>query len=325
MAKLRKDDIRNVIKERAKAAGKAGTYTASVPAKEMLDYIYKATLPDINSTFKGLIKDLDDKTRDLYKKVKHDRKTVRPPTTSSLRNCHGVWTEHIFDVAAWNALSELNKKRTDGKCFVYVKLPNRRDSAGEAAGETIFWTSLLDEVPYNRIVEKKRTLGGAKLESSNPDAVILCLDKTECGQDWDPSKPVKNISISTQTMIERLFRLCRGKVKESGQIVAFLSVKSSTRPDRRYQFILEGNSSKGLYGVAFDSNESAVKLSVLMEKKFYAFSLEKGKPADHKALDELIMFASLFNEAVGATHAIDALYDCETPAEVAERIKEICG
>lgn len=196
MARLKKGDIRNAIKKRAKMTGKTGNYTASVPAKEMLDYIYKTTLPDIDSTFKDLIKDLDAKTRDLYKKVKYDRKTVRPPTASSLSNCHGVWTEHIFDVAAWNALSELNKKRTDGKCFVYVKLPNRRDSAGEVAGETVFWTSLLDEVPYNRIVEKKRTLGGAKLESSNPDAVILCLDKTECGQDCDPSKLIENIEIN---------------------------------------------------------------------------------------------------------------------------------
>ena len=61
-----------------------------------------------------------------------------------------------------------------------------------------------------------------------------------------------------------------------------------------------------------------------MMNKYYAFSLESSKPADHEALDGLIMFASLFNEAVGATRAIDALYDCETPSQVTEKIKLIC-
>lgn len=324
MPKSKKEDIRNLVKKRAKRSGKTGAYKASVPAKEMLDYIYKDTLPDIDSTFENLIKDLDEKTRDLYEKVKYNRKKLMTPTTSALSNCHGVWTEHIFDVVIWNTISELNSARTDGKYLVYVKLPNRRDATDEVGGESVFWTSLLGKEPYSRIMRKKEALG-AKLESSNPDAVILCLDQGECDKTWDPGKAVNDISKETQTMIEGVFAQCKGKVQEAGQIVAFLSVKSSTRPDRRYQFILEGNSSKGLYGVAFDGQQNAMKLGVLMDKKFYAFSLEKRKDADHAALDGLIMFASLFNEAVGATPAIDALFDCVTPAEVAEKVKEICA
>lgn len=323
MAEAKEKSIIKNIKKRAEKDGKTGNYKASVPAKEMLDYIYEATLPDMSSDFKCLIKDLDEKTKTLYTKVKLDRKRIKAPTTPALSNCHGVWTEHIFDVVVWNTISEINRKRTDGKYFVYVKLPNRRDAVNGGKEESVFWTSLLAQTPYSRIMEKKEVLG-AKLESSNPDAVILCLDRGECGKAWDPSIPVKDISKKTQTMIEGIFAQCKGKVKEPEQIVAFLSLKSSTRPDRRYQFILEGNSSKGLYGVAFDRPENKMKLGALMDKKFYAFSLEKGKPADHDALDGLIMFASLFNEAVGATPAIDALYDCETPVAVAERIKEVC-
>lgn len=323
MPKLKKDDIRNIIKRRARVAGKTGAYKASVPAKEMLDHVYKATLPNVGCTFEVLIKELDEQTRDLYKKVKYNKKRFLAPTTSALSNCHGVWTEHIFDIVVWNTISELNSARTDGKYLVYVKLPNRRDVADKGDGESVFWTSLLGEEPYSRIIKKKETLG-AKLESSNPDAVILCLDQGECGKAWDPSKPVNDISKETQAMIEGVFAQCKGKVYAAEQIVAFLSVKSSTRPDRRYQFILEGNSSKGLYGVAFDGLDNVIKLGALMDRKFFAFSLEKRKEPDHAALDGLIMFASLFNEAVGATPAIDALYDCETPAMVVQRIKEIC-
>lgn len=121
--------------------------------------------------------------------------------------------------------------------------------------------------------------------------------------------------------------------------MAFLSIKTSTRPDRRYQWIVEGNSVKGLIAAAFDDESNDLKLGALMRNKYYAFRLKRKKKktqatetdaeneldADRKALIGLIMFSSLFNEsAIGCVDAIDELYETLTPSVFGERIREIC-
>lgn len=161
-----------------------------------------------------------------------------------------------------------------------------------------------------------------KLASSNPDAVILYLPKSACSDSLPPDSQINNISTETQKNLDDLFKQYSKKVSKIGQIVSFISIKTSTRSDRRYQYIIEGNSVKGLYATAFN-DDSKLKYAALMDHLYYAFTLQKKKPADHKALDGLIMFASLFNEAVGSARAVDALYDCPTPNDVAKKIKKI--
>lgn len=262
------------------------------------------------------------------KKINGTRRKLLPPTSGSFNNCNGRWLEYIFAVYAWNAVAEVNQSCPDTNPYIYVKLPNNTsaDTPGQGDHTTISWTSILDKVHFDRIMRKKQDLlegSESKLEASNPDAVILQLPKEVCPEDFSPYSKIENISVQTQSRIDHLFFNCMEKIRQLNQIVAFISVKASTRSDRRYQFIVEGNSTKGLYATAF-SHESNLKVGKLIENKYFAFSLEPSKSADHDALDGLIMFASLFNEAVGSTRAIDALYNCEKPSEVAKIIKEIC-
>ena len=316
---LSKDELFRKIKERIEKDG--NEYKAGVPAKEMLEYVYGDRLPDGDMKFKDIKKTLKEETIAIYEEYINkplDKRVIRKPVDNSFNNCNGRWTEYVFDVFAWNKLSEINKALGSDECFVYVKLPSRSET---------FWSSLLGEKPKKEIESKEADLGeiGAKLESSNPDAVILRLKKEECSKSWDPCVPLKDLSLKSQEIINSVYKACEGKVVLAKQLVAFLSVKSSTRADRRYQWIVEGNSTKGLYAVAFRKENRDRTLSAQMRDKFFAFSFDEEKEADKKALSDLIMFASLFNEeAIGITYAIDGLYSCVTPNQVTAKIEEIC-
>lgn len=319
--------VLDAIKPKERAGGK---WTANVPSKEVIGCVYESSLPNKDSTFAGLKKDLQKKTKEFFiqKKIQGTRKKLLSPTSGSFNNCNGRWLEYIFAVYAWNALAEINQGTSDADPFIYVKLPNNTsiDTPGQVERTSVSWTSILDEAHLERIKRKKADLfegEASKLEASNPDAVILRLPKEECAELLSPYSRIENISLKTQRDIDGLFSKYEEKIHKLEQIVAFISIKASTRSDRRYQFIIEGNSTKGLYATAF-SKECDLKVGKLIMNKYFAFSLEPSKPADHDALDGLIMFASLFNEAVGSTRAIDALYDCETPFKAAEKIKEIC-
>lgn len=329
-----KDDIFTLIKDRIKER-KTGN-TASVPTQEILDLVC-GELPVQAQTFKNLLKSLDTQTKAIYEEyenwrvveengVPRDVRPLRPVSDDSLKNCHGRWTEALFHRIVWDALSEINRSSSGDEYFVYVKLPERRNPTNENPRKknAKVWTSLLGKEPLDNIETRKKSLRAqnVKLESSNPDAVILRLQKSKCRTEWDPSKPYSAI----KDKVEAVFSDCKGLVQTADQLVAFLSVKASTRSDRRYQFIVEGNSTKGLYAAAFDTPDCDMKIGALMRNKYYAFSLEKEKKADHQVLDGLIMFASLFNEAaVGYVCAIDEFNNCETPEQVVEVIKRICG
>ena len=329
-----KEDIFSLIKERIKE-GKKG-YTASVPTQEILDLVC-GELSIQTQTFKSLLGSLDSQTRTIYNEyeswrlveengVPRDIRSLRPVTDDSLKNCHGRWTEALFDRIVWDALSEINRNSTGDEYFVYVKLPERRNPTNENPRKknAKVWTSLLGKEPLDNIEIRKKSLRtqNVKLESSNPDAVVLRLKKSECKTEWDPSKPYSAI----KDKAESVFSDCKGLVQVANQLIAFLSVKASTRSDRRYQFIVEGNSTKGLYAAAFDTPDCDLKIGALMRNKYYAFSLEEERKADHQVLDGLIMFASLFNEAAdGHVCAIDEFNNCETPDQVAGVIKRICS
>lgn len=324
-----------LIEERAKK--KRGKWSASVPTQEILDLMYGDDFSDSTESFDQILRKIDAEVIRLYEKYnrkKHVNK-VSIPDTGSLNKCHGDWTEIICGITAWNVLCELNEHRDehDGY-FVYVKLPDRKNGVGDE-DETL-WTSLLADKPNKLINERKgrlkRTNGNAvKLESSNPDAVILRL--SELPEGVNPTAKLVGLREENQKILGLTFDQCKGCVTNADQLVSFLSIKTSTRPDRRYQWIVEGNSVKGLIAAAFDDESNDLKLGALMRNKYYAFRLkEKSKTtrrntvdADRKALIGLIMFSSLFNEsAIGCVDAIDELYETTNPSDFGDCIKNIC-
>lgn len=346
---ITKEEIYKEIKERVQEKQEKNTdkivYKASVPTDRVLDYAIKNGL-DITATsqlsFSEALQHLDRKTKELYEGYEiwreeqneiarasglpEDTRKVQPVSEGSLNNCHGRWTEAMFDALVWNVLYKYNSRENAEDYYVYVKMPVRQNHPNESAKKKLekVWTSLLGPIPQENIELRKQSLrrpeGEVKLESSNPDAIILKLKKTDCSEKWNPATLYEDLTEKP----DKSFKAYKGKVLFDYQLIAFLSVKTSTRSDRRYQFIVEGNSTKGLYAAAFDEPDNERKLGVLMRNKYYAFSLEKEKDADHEVLDGLIMFASLFNEAaVGYVRAIDEFNNCEKPAEVIAAIERI--
>ena len=326
-----------------RAEKKNGKWKASIPTQETLDLIYGKNFSDSTESFDRILSKIDEEVRRLYQKYNRKKHVVKVgiPDGGSFNKCHGDWTENICGITAWNILCELNEHREkeDGY-YVYVKLPDRKNDGGDA-DETL-WTTLLADKPNQLINERKGRLKRAnenavKLESSNPDAVILRLCNIPEGV--TPKVKLEGLSEANQKVIGSIFSLCQGCVESADQLVAFLSIKTSTRPDRRYQWIVEGNSVKGLIAAAFDDESNDLKLGALMRNKYYAFRLKRKKKktqatetdaeneldADRKALIGLIMFSSLFNEsAIGCVDAIDELYETLTPSVFGERIREIC-
>lgn len=322
-----------------RAEKKRGQWSASIPTQETLALMYGNNFSDSAESFDQILSKIDAEVKELYKKYnrkKHINK-VSSPNAGSFNKCHGDWTELICGFTAWNILCELNEHREekDGY-FVYVKLPDRKNGVGDEDEDKTLWTSLLADKPNQLIAERKgrlkRANGNAvKLESSNPDAVILRL--RELPEGINPIVKLEGLSEENQGILESAFCKCKGCITSADQLVAFLSIKTSTRPDRRYQWIVEGNSVKGLIAAAFDDESNNLKLGALMRDKYYAFRL-KGKSntnganaidADRKALIGLIMFSSLFNEsAIGCVDAIDELYETLTPLDFGNSIKNIC-
>lgn len=319
---------------------KGGKNKASVPAKKMLDLLFGEVLPNPGCSFQDILDALDKGAVELIKKynaaecgkVASEQRICEEPEQGSFNKCHGDWTEYICDVFTWNVLSELNNgKRDDEECFVYVKLPNR--NGGKTKESKNVWTRLLAQGPQQLIENRRERLKTTendhevKLESSNPDAVILRIAPNLLPKELDPREGMTNIGIDNQKRLSSAFGKCKGLIKSSDQLVAFLSYKTSTRADRRYQWIVEGNSVKGLIATAFDDFQNPYKLGRLMRNKYFAFDL-KGEYAkrNHEVLDGLIMFSSLFNEsAIGRVFAIDGLYEPTTPAAYGDRIREICS
>lgn len=315
---------------------KPSGYSATIPAKKMLDLYFGNNLPNPKQEFKEILNDLDTGARALVdeynaeelKKKESERKEC-VLGQGSLNRCHGEWSEYICDVTAWNVLCELNaSKDEDEECFVYVKLPNSNVSKKKNV-----WTSLLSADPQQLIEERRKRLTRTenalevKLESSNPDAAILRLSPSRLPGELDPRRKMTNISEENQKTLSSVFGKCKGHIESEGQLVAFLSYKTSTRADRRYQWIVEGNSVKGLIAAAFDNDQNPYKLGVLMQNRYYAFDLDgTSQGSNHEVLDGLIMFSSLFNEsAIGRVSAIDGLYEPITPAAYGDRIREICS
>lgn len=90
-----------------------------------------------------------------------------------------------------------------------------------------------------------------KLISSSPDSVILKFDNTNAASIWrinningngiDLYTDITKLDINTVTTLDSLFDAFRCDVLPSKNLQYFLSIKRSTRPEKRYQRVHEGD------------------------------------------------------------------------------------
>lgn len=144
----------------------------------------------------------------------------KAPKTGSLNNCRGEWNELLFLDSVLTTLNRPGYEEYD-----VVKMPAARKG------------SMFFDLFEKNMKERIKSL---KLSFSNPDFLIIKLnEKTK-------NMKFKSRGDHAQALIAKFKdKSYFGKI-EPTDIVCFLSLKTSNRPDRRYQPLHEANSLKAI-------------------------------------------------------------------------------
>ena len=303
-----------------------GTYKAAVPSIEILAYKYSTSIPLPTDRFAKIIEELQKETKDLFALKRPN--TPKPPTTNSFSNCNGRWAEYSFAVTAWNKLCEINNTNQSAQTdctYVYVKLPDYK-------GPTTKWTNLFSEPLKNEIATFDRDDSDPAvrnaghrmftLYASNPDAVILKYTKAELENinlSLSPSSLLTDISVETQEKLDLVFNNLAGSVTPSRNIVAFLSMKTSLRPDRRYQFVREGDNVKAHLMYLHQRRSDHI---TSFANKFYAVSFTRPSEPD-KTITDIASTANVASGLVDPIWSVDKLFTCIKISDCANLIQTV--
>ena len=189
----------------------------------------------------------------------------REPTTGSLNNCRGRWFEMTTFSAFYEATHEIGKG-----AFVF-KAPSARFGTSD-------YLSLFNASDVKDLRKKN-------LFCSNPDFVVGTCTKIEQRLDFKDAW--------SRGWSELRPRLALGDVK------VLLSIKTSTRPDRRYQMVHEANTIKTIHQLAGTPSEGV---------RYYAILLESGLTDE-----DIFSYPVTYKLALGTVErAIDGIIPVET-------------
>jgi len=354
---IRRQDIPNNTSETVRsillAAHMDGAHSvkSQIPAIETLAEVYANSIPDSESSFSDFKKALQDKAKNNVETANtilqsRNLPTISAPTGSAFNNCNGKWSEYAYAVYAWNFFAELNSKARedsdtdDYDSYLYVKLPN--SDAGNND-----WTHLLvnnitialEAYPQrqsSKITDQADSNYGRRFEliSSNPDAVILKFphqiaeEKIRDLHALDLYSPIDNMSHDTISNLDALFRCFIESVIPSKNLQCFLSIKTSTRPDRRYQWIHEGDHVKSILqwiqvfsSIAPTPLDSDLNYTDL-NGKFFAISLSKLSGSDENTMNTGTV-GSIVSPMLNPVWAVDKLFECITFSQVGPHLQEM--
>lgn len=179
-------------------------------------------LPDNIPSFNQLLKNMDNIVKKEHPKV----------TSGALSNCHGDWYEWIIAILANNYYLE------EGSKYLILQLPNIR----QFDVSTLYQDKLFSYIKDLRTKISQNS--NVNLISSNPDFVII--DTENIDLNGFSIEKIEHITPDKISNLEKLYTFFTGKC-EFENIVGYLSVKTSLRPDRRLQISHEGSLMKALY------------------------------------------------------------------------------
>ncbi|PZV08602.1 MAG: restriction endonuclease [Leptolyngbya sp.] len=249
-------------------------------------------IPNINETFRGILDSLDQAIRTECCDV----------TQSALNNCHGDWYEWIVACVAWNFRLTSNKKS------MALLLPNisRFDVA------SLYTPDLYEHI--NDLRQKVLNSAGVQLITSNPDFVVISADSIQLGDTFNT--PITEFTEDSIRKLKESYRLFIGKCSFN-DIVAYLSVKSSFRPDRRLQIPHEGSLMKATY-IHLQTREWIINPKGL---KYYAAASKVGD-ADRDAL-KTVATHSITNVQSLPQAAVDEVFEINSVEQAHLAFSEI--
>ncbi len=199
-----------------------GRQVPQVMRAEALCSIRNNTLAQENEEFVEIFDSLDTTIKAADARI----------TQGALNNIHGDWYEWFLAIEAWNHGFE------NANANIPLLLPNI---------SSFDVSALYNEKLYDYIVDLRQKVEEAstvQLITSNPDFVILkrsIVDRiSPISERITELSP--NILQSLNSAYSQFTHQC-----EFGDIVGYVSVKTSLRPDRRLQLSHEGSLMKALY------------------------------------------------------------------------------
>lgn len=296
----------------------------SVPTDEILELEFGGGPAAFPADISDALDSLDEKARDLYKKQGYSKDI---PSKDSLNNCHGKWSEALFAISAWNTLADINS-RSDIDCYVYVKLPPKKSKKTE-------WLSLLNEECSKAIknfdldssnpIVKKSSHKKLTLIASNPDAVLLKFPKKDLqglALPLDPCSKINNFDVATLSSLANLYSHFYNRVTPSKNLVSFISLKTSTRPDRRFQFLDEGNHVKSVMMYLYAMKADKGLLPEYFTNRYFALCLTKVTESDRDTMD-CAMSAYVSAPIITPLWSVDKLYETLSFSDISDHIKDI--
>ena len=185
-------------------------------------------------------------------------------TREALSNAHGDWYEWLLAISAWNTF--VNNPNAN----IAILLPNisQFDVAHLYTSEL---THLIDDLR-----NKVQNVAQVQLITSNPDFVIIKREvANRIIQNQEPIELFDTNSINFLSSVYSNFtNSC-----EFDQILGYVSVKTSFRPDRRLQIAHEGSLMKAIY-IHLQTRKWVINPPGL---KYYAVATRVGNP-DRNAL-----------------------------------------
>jgi hypothetical protein len=249
-------------------------------------------IPNINETFRGILDSLDQAIRIECCDV----------TQSALNKCHGDWYEWIVACVAWNF------RLTRNKNSMALLLPNI--SSFDVA--SLYTPDLYEHI--NDLRQKVLNSAGVQLITSNPDFVVISADNIQLDDTFNT--PITEFTEDSIRKLKESYRLFIGKCSFN-DIVAYLSVKSSFRPDRRLQIPHEGSLMKATY-IHLQTREWIINPKGL---KYYA-AASKVNDADRGAL-KTVATHSITNVQSLPQAAVDEVFEINSVEQAHLAFSEI--
>lgn len=222
-------------------------------------------------------------------------------TNNALSNTRGAWYEWLLAASAWNW--HLNHSS-----HLAVLLPNM----------TQFDIADLYEPRLRGFIQDLRTKvtthTSVKLVTSNPDFVIVDTREMDLGSDLPLL--ITHFDRGRLDALDQLYRRLVGKCTFSN-LIGYISVKSSLRPDRRLQIPHEGSLMKAIYA-HLQTRDWVINPPGL---RYYAVSSAISE-ADREALKTVATHSiTTVNELPKA--AVDAVFQINSEAEAVATWKSI--
>lgn len=253
--------------------------------------LLKNALPDPDKSFKELLNYFDSEIKAFDKSV----------TSSALSNAHGDWYEWLLAITAWNYCID------NQTANLALLTPN-------ISQFTI--ATLYEEKLYNLIVDLRKKVhlsSSVQLISSNPDFVII--DRSIVNK-YLKLERITTIDESVITLIDNAYSNFIGKCSFE-DIIGYMSVKSSLRPDRRLQIPHEGSLMKALY-THLQTREWIINPKGI---KYYAMSTVV-KPADREALKTVATHSITTVHSIPQA-AVDEVFQVDTTRQAQKAFEHI--